>query len=600
MRSIHSKLTDVQKFNMQRTINNMRHGADALIDPSLITPMTDENSKSVLQPEVARHYTDQLATMIKKKFVAGPFDSPPFPNFRTNSLFAVNQSDKYRPILNLSKPDGNNFNEAIIPSKMRKVNMSTARQFAATLRNTGQNSIMSKLDHVSAYKLVPVKPEQFYLQGFKWLGKYFVEVRLIFGARSSVPNYDDLHQTVSDIVKIKSGTDRQFLHRTLDDQVIVTPNLELNKAFINTYLDLANYINLPLADTTGQDKAFLYRTSGTVLGIFFDTKKMSWTYNNDKRLRHMAILQSALTAPMVSLDLLQKVMGVVNTLMLLCPLLRFLRAPFVKILTDAYSVSPIHLNLDAINFLHLWLHIFESLQHGFPIPKISKFPPAIVQTFVTDAAGHPDPDIPLDYKVGVGTAGYINPCPKIIYLGQALWPPSFLPTKDVISKFFGRKTTLLEAIGLILPLYHNIPSIMGTHIVLKVDNLGTVWAYEKGRSKEDPYTSVIMTALNHIAVYFSCKLYVTHCPRLSCEAAVMADLLTRTNERGMDFVRRKKIPIMSGWPPSLLNWMYNPTLDWNLGVSLVDDFKAVLHSTRLGFSLFGMDESFFSLFGRLM
>ena len=163
MRSIHSKLTDVQKFNMQRTINNMRHGADALIDPSLITPMTDENSKSVLQPEVARHYTDQLATMIKKKFVAGPFDSPPFPNFRTNSLFAVNQSDKYCPILNLSKPDGNNFNKTIISSKMRKVTMSTACQFAATLRNTGQNSIMSKLDHVSAYKLVPVKPEQFYL-----------------------------------------------------------------------------------------------------------------------------------------------------------------------------------------------------------------------------------------------------------------------------------------------------------------------------------------------------------------------------------------------------------------------------------------------------
>ena len=76
-------------------------------------------------------------------------------------------------------------------------------------------------------------------------------------------------------MKIKSGNDRQYLHHTLDDQVIDTPNLALNQAFINTYLDLASYFNLPLADRSGQDKAFLYRTSGTVLGVFFDTKKMT-------------------------------------------------------------------------------------------------------------------------------------------------------------------------------------------------------------------------------------------------------------------------------------------------------------------------------------
>ena len=146
---------------MQRTIDNMRFGADALIDPTLLTPMVEENGRSVLQPEVARHYTDQLATMVKKGFVAGPFDKSPIPNLRINSLFAVNQADKYRPILNLSKPEGNNYNDAIIPAKMRKVKMSTSRQFAETLANTGSGSVISKLDHVSAYKLVPVKKDQF-------------------------------------------------------------------------------------------------------------------------------------------------------------------------------------------------------------------------------------------------------------------------------------------------------------------------------------------------------------------------------------------------------------------------------------------------------
>lgn len=574
--AVYDDLDPDQRFNMARTIDNMRFGADALIDPTLLNPMVEENGRSVLQPEVARHYTDQLATMVKKGFVAGPFDESPIPNLRINSLFAVNQADKYRPILNLSKPKGNNYNDAIVQAKMRKVTMSTSRQFAETLTNTGRGSIISKLDHVSAYKLVPVKKEQFYLQGFSWLGKIFIEVRLIFGAGSSVPNYDDLHQTVSDIVKIISQTDRQFLHRTLDDQVVVTPTLAPNHHFISSYLDLAKKINLPLADTSGEDKAFLYRTSGTVLGVYFNTEAMTWSYKEIKRVTHMKILNSTLLSPKVTLEQMQKVMGVINTLVIMCPTFRFLRAPLVAQLSNSYSISPLVLSVDADMFLNLWLHIFDALQHGFPLPSFVRHPPLIVRTYITDAAGKPDPTSDLGFEIGAGAAGYIDPWNKIIYVGQALWPASFLVRPDFLSKIFGRKTTLLETLAMFVPLWHNVSDIIGSHIVIKVDNIGTVWAYQKGRSKEDMFTSVIMTALNHVATYFCCKLYVFHCPRLSSEAAVFADLLTRTNKQGMDFVNMKMNTIQHGWPPSLIRWLLNPTIDWFLGPALVEDFKTAL------------------------
>ncbi len=48
-------------------------------------------------------------------------------------MFAVYQVDKYRPILKLSKPEGNFYNEAIIPHKVCKVSMSTPRQVADTI-----------------------------------------------------------------------------------------------------------------------------------------------------------------------------------------------------------------------------------------------------------------------------------------------------------------------------------------------------------------------------------------------------------------------------------------------------------------------------------
>ena len=598
----YEKLTEVQRFNMQRTIDTMRNGADALIDDSKLNFMEDENSKSVLQTEVAQFYTDQLATMVKKRFVCGPYDPEDVPveNLRLNSLFAVNQADKYRPILNLSKPEGNSFNEAIIPAKMRKVKMSTARQVADTIFDSGQDSVISKIDHVSAYKLIPVKREQFYLQGFKWLGKIFFEVRLIFGSRSSVPNYDDFHDTVSDLVKVKSNTDRQFLHRTLDDQIHITPSQQDNESFINTNLELAEKINLPLADMTGEDKAFLFRTSGTVLGINFNTKSMTWSYSNKKRLAHMKILQTALFAPLVTNELLMKVMGVINTLVIMCPALRFLRSQLIIQLGDSYHFSPLALSSESANLLHLWLHIFQTLKDGFPITKTLKHPPAIVLTFISDAAGLPDPKNPPSHQVGVGAAGYLEPYPKILYTGQVFWPKDFIEAMDKDNKSFGCKTTLLETIGLLIPLFHNAHLIRGRHVLMLVDNIGSVWGYAKGRSKMDPYTSVILTALNHVALSYSCYLYVHHCPRVSTTAAILADSLSRSDNKGRALAATWCDSLLTHWPPSLLSWMNNPSMDWMLGSKLVRDF---IQSEEIGwFSLFGMLSPIFilfTLFGRL-
>ena len=70
------------------------------------------------------------------------------------------------------------------------------------------------------------------------------------------------------------------------------------------------------------------------------------------------------------------------------------------------------MNSESANLLHLWLHIFQTLKDGFPIIKTLKHPPAIVLTFISDAAGLPDPKNPPSHQVGVGTAGYLEPKAK--------------------------------------------------------------------------------------------------------------------------------------------------------------------------------------------
>ena len=68
--------------------------------------------------------------------------------------------------------------------------MSSAREVSFVLAETGHGAIMSKMDKKDAYKIIPAPIEDLRLQGFKWLGMYFVETQQLFGAETAVCNYD--------------------------------------------------------------------------------------------------------------------------------------------------------------------------------------------------------------------------------------------------------------------------------------------------------------------------------------------------------------------------------------------------------------------------
>merc|ERR1712082_320856 len=85
------------------------------------------------------------------------------------------------------------------------------------------------------------------LQGFEFLGRYFVESQLVFGSRSSPAIYDRLHEIFLLVAQLRSNTDSKWLKRTLDDFVPVTPDKESNERIVNAYISLANEISLPLA-----------------------------------------------------------------------------------------------------------------------------------------------------------------------------------------------------------------------------------------------------------------------------------------------------------------------------------------------------------------
>ena len=206
----------------KQVIHDLQHGAHMLIDvPSLEGGIIPNKA---MQLEAGIHCADIIATWVNKRIVAGPFSEPLLQGFRSNPIFVVERNNKFRPILDLSSPDRASFNDSINKLKVPPIEMASPRAIADSLFEWGDESHLSKLDHKSVFKLIQARPDLVRFQGFSFLGKFFVETQLIFGAGSSPAIYDRLHEVFLTVVRLRSGVDRRFLHRTLDDFVAATPD----------------------------------------------------------------------------------------------------------------------------------------------------------------------------------------------------------------------------------------------------------------------------------------------------------------------------------------------------------------------------------------
>jgi hypothetical protein len=107
-----------------KCVNYLSYGAPLFQQyklPACVVP----NSKAALKH--GAEVTDVITTWVSKKFVSGPFSSPPVSGFRANSILAVPQTNKVRVCLNVSLPTGKSLNDCTNPNELEKVIMTSAK-----------------------------------------------------------------------------------------------------------------------------------------------------------------------------------------------------------------------------------------------------------------------------------------------------------------------------------------------------------------------------------------------------------------------------------------------------------------------------------------
>jgi hypothetical protein len=449
--------------------------------------------------------------------------------------------------------------------------MSSAKAFGYSICEAGKGAIMSKFDIVAAYKAVPARIEDYRLQGFRWLNRFFIELKQIFGAVTSVSNFDQLGKTVVDIALSKCNIPKRFVHRQLDDVPVVAPkNSGLCEQFSFTYKNVCNEINLPLApDCPHNEKAFTNVTNGKVLGIVFDTTELAWRLPEEKRQKILQIIAQAQENSTICLLDMQTLMGNLNTVSMMSPLLQSFKRPLNDCLAylQVNENEHIHLSIQAQRDLGVWASFLLDTEKWNPIPPRPCGPPLSHKLFVSDAAGSNEHAYDINTK-GVGCVG-LDENGSVILIHQTIWPEGFLDKKDGKGIRMGDKTSTLEVLGVVIPFLLMPRQLTNQDVVLKLDNISIVYGWENHSLKHDICASIFIRALRLIGIFLSCRIHIHHVKRLSTWDARIADQLSRTTSTGYENERRLANYDHLTLPVCLTDWLDNPVEDWNLCMCLL-------------------------------
>ena len=136
----------------------------------LCLEQTLKNLKSVIQnPEIA---WENVMNEIYCERMAGPFLTRPISNLRCSPIGIVpKKTGGFSLITHLSFPPNFSVND-YVDEKCTSVKYSSFDNAINMIKNLGVNTLIGKKDIKSAFRLVPIYPDDFDLLGFK-LGPYF-------------------------------------------------------------------------------------------------------------------------------------------------------------------------------------------------------------------------------------------------------------------------------------------------------------------------------------------------------------------------------------------------------------------------------------------
>ena len=166
--------------------------------------------------------------------IEGPFDEQPFESLHISPIkLQPKKSGGFRLILNLSAPydsDSINFH---ISDENSKVSYASIQDAIAIIQSLGPKCFMAKSDIKSAFRLIPIHPDDYSKLGFKYMGKFYYDRCLAQGCSSSCRIFERFSTALEWILNNKLGV-KHSCH-ILDDFLFLAHNYCECKSFLETW-----------------------------------------------------------------------------------------------------------------------------------------------------------------------------------------------------------------------------------------------------------------------------------------------------------------------------------------------------------------------------
>ena len=202
----------------------------------------------------------------------GPFSSVPIPGMVVSPLTAIPKpcGEKHRLIFNLSSPFGGSVNDNIHQSQKSVQYCSVTDVAQWLLDNETLPSYLAKVDLADAFRIIPIKKEDWKYLGIRLGNSYYVDRCLPMGAASSCRIFQAFSDALVWMFMARfSGICKIFNY--LDDFLIWSITQEECELALNAFIDMLKQLGVPVSG----HKTVHSTTSLVFLGIGIDTKKQA-------------------------------------------------------------------------------------------------------------------------------------------------------------------------------------------------------------------------------------------------------------------------------------------------------------------------------------
>ncbi len=455
----------------------------------------------------------------------GPFEPLLVPMVHTSKIGAVSKSTpgQYRLIVDLSSPSGHSVNDGIATNRCSLTYVSVQEAAQRVLR-LGRGALLAKVDIRSAYRNLPVHPDDRWLLGLRWEGGIFIDTVLPFGLRSAPKIFNSVADTLEWVVQT-AGVENVCHY--LDDFLVMGAlgSTQCDEG-LSVLLRTLEWLGFPVA----VEKLEGPSTRLTFLGIEIDTEEMVLRLP----ARKLEALQSLVSQWMgrrwcVKSELQSLAGKLQHATTVVRPGRSFLRRVF-QLLRGTHS-SHHHIRINrAFRSDLAWWHMFLASWNGVSLLRPERLRVANTH-FYSDASG------------GFGCGA--------VWAQQWLqfrWPPSY---SDV-------SITPKEFIPIVMACMVWGRSWQGKVVHVHCDNAAAVAVLNAGYSR-DEHLMHLVRCLSFIIAVWDISLVAYHIPgALNC----VADAISRDNLS----LLFSKVPGVSPQPtrvpPPLVEILVTERPDW--------------------------------------